>query len=180
MAAQDNLKSAAITALDATPPRRPTAGQEGGGAYLYDVVGIVGPTTNGATTGGILRAVRVPSNAIIRDIMYAQKAATTTASFDFGAYYSTGNDGTTTANSGLVIDADYFATAVNTAAVINWTSIMFEATTVDATDAVTPLWQALGLSEDPGGFIDIVAVNKATIDGAATLAVRVQYVMAAQ
>ena len=180
MAAQGNLKSAAITALDATPPRRPTAGQEGGGSVLFDVVGVVGPTTNGATTGGVLRAVRVPSNAVIRDILVAQKAATTTATFHIGAYYSTGNDGTTAANSGLVIDADYFATGFNSAAVITWTTVMFEATTVDVTDTVVPLWSALGLTEDPGGYIDITLTNTATIDGAATLAVRVQYLIAAQ
>lgn len=180
MAAQADLKSAAITALDATPPRRPTAGAEGGTTQLFDVVGIVGPTTHGATTGGVLRAVRVPSNAILRSIQLAQVAATTTASFDVGAYYSTGNDGTTAANSGAVIDADYFATAVNTAALITWTEVMFEATTVTIDKTVVPLWSALGLSSDPGGYIDIVLVNKATIDGAATLAVRVQFVIAAQ
>ena len=34
MAAQGNLKSAAITNLDLTPPVRATAGQEGGGTIV--------------------------------------------------------------------------------------------------------------------------------------------------
>lgn len=179
MPAQGNLKSTAITNLDLTPPIRPTAGKEGGNSVLYDVVGIAGPTTTAATTGGILRMVRVPSNAIIRDIMIAQQAATTTATFDCGAYYSDGNDGTTAANSGLVIDADYFATGVDTHLVITWTSVMFEATTITVVDTVKPLWQMLGLTTDPGGYIDIVLVNTATISGAATMAMRVQYCIAA-
>lgn len=180
MTTQPDLKSAAITNLDLRPSVRPTAGQEGGGSILYDIVGIAGPTTDGDTTGGVLRMVRLPSNAIVRDILIGQVAATTTASFDVGAYYSDGNDGTTAANSGLVIDADFFATAIDTHALIVWTSVMTDATTVTLANTVQPLWQALGVASDPGGYIDIVAVNKATISGAATLCMRVQYVIAAQ
>lgn len=180
MTTQPNLKSAAITNLDLTPPVRPTAGQEGGASILYDVVGKVGPTTDTYTTGGVLRAVRLPSNAVVRDIMLAQVAATTTASFDVGAYYSDGQDGTSASNSGAVIDDNFFATAVDTHALISWTSVMFEDTPVTVAGTITPLWQTLGLSSDPGGYIDICLTNKATISGAATLCVRVQYVISAQ
>src|SRR5690348_1949756 len=88
MAAQGNLKSTAITNLDANPVVRPTAGQDGGGAPLFDITGKVGPTTDGATTGGILRVVRIPSNAIIKQVLLTQVAATTTATFDVGIDYS--------------------------------------------------------------------------------------------
>lgn len=187
MAAQANLKSTAITNLDATPPVRPTAGQEGGRSVAYTVIGKAGPTTDGATTGGILRIVRVPSNAIIQSIMYAQEAATTTASFDCGLYFSDANDGTAAANQGLVSDADCFATAVDTHLTVSWTEIAFEAGTYKASDAVKPIWQLSSLvdgagnamTSDPGGFFDIVLVNKATISGAATLLLKVDYVIAA-
>src|ERR1041385_5263052 len=133
MTAQPNLKSAAITNLDATPVVRGTAGREGGSSRVFEVIGIVGPTTDGDTTGGILRAVRVPSNAIIRSIMYAQVGATTTASFDCGLYYSDSvNDGTQPLNQGIAADADCFATAVDTHATVSWTEIAFEAGTYKA------------------------------------------------
>ena len=174
MAAQGNLSSTAITNLGLTPPFRPTSGQEGGGSPLQDTVGIAPATTTGATTGGILRMVRLPSNAIVRDIYIAQEAATTTADFHVGAYYSNSTtDGTKAANVGLVLDADFFATSVDTHLLIVWTSVMFEATTVKVTDTVKPLWEVLSLTEDPGGYIDLTLTNVATISGAAILCMRV-------
>lgn len=183
MAAQANLKSAAITNLDATPPVRPSAGREGGVDRLYTVVGKAGPTTDAATTGGILRMVRIPSNACVKSIMYAQDADTTTASFDCGLYFSDAADGTSVSNQGLVSDADCFATAVDTHAVHSWTEIAFEATTYKPSDTLNPIWQLSSLVDgagnamttDPGGFFDIVLVNKATISGAATLLLKVEY-----
>lgn len=184
MAAQANLKSAAITSMDATPPVRPSAGREGGATREHVVVGIVGPTTDGATTGGVLRAVRIPSNAHVKSVMVAQAAATTTAAFDVGLYYSDStSDGTVAANQGLAADADCFATNVATNALIAWTEEAFEATTYKVTDTVNPIWQLStvrdgagnAITTDPGGFFDVCLVNTATISGAATLAVMVRY-----
>ena len=98
MTTQPNLKSAGITNLDSTPPIRNTAGHDNGLTRTMEIVGIAGPTTDGDTTGGVLRLVRVPSNAIIKRVMYAQKAATTTAAFSFGIYYSDTADGTSPGN----------------------------------------------------------------------------------
>lgn len=181
MTTQPNLKSTAITNLDATPPVRPSAGREGGVAYLYEAIGVVGPTTDGDTTGGVLRAVRVPSNACIRSVQVAQQAATTTATFDIGLYYSDANDGTTASNQGNAADADCFATNVDTHALVAWTEEAFEAGTFKVTDTVNPIWQlsSLSLTTDPGGFFDICFVNTATISGAATLAMKVQYTLPA-
>lgn len=186
MAAQANLKSAAITNLDANPIVRATAGQEGGLTQVFDVVGVVGPTTTGATTGGVLRAVRIPSNAIVRQIHVAQQAATVTASFDVGLYYSdSSTDGTAVGNVGLIVGTgsdSMFAAALDTHAATQWTDTTFGAPTkYAATDAVNPIWKAAGttLTADPGGFFDVTLTNKATISGAATLCVRVQYVLAA-
>lgn len=187
MAAQGNLKGASITSLDATPAVRPNAGREGGVAYNYVAVGIVGPTTDAATTGGILRAVRVPSNACIKSVMVAQAAATTTAAFDIGLYYSDANDGTTLANQGAAADADCFATAVDTHLLVAWTEEAFEAGTFKVTDTVNPIWQLStvrdgggnAITTDPGGFFDICFVNTATISGAATMAMKVEYTLPA-
>jgi hypothetical protein len=187
MTTQPNLKSAAITNLDANPAVRPSAGREGGVAYLYEATGIVGPTTDGDTTGGVLRAVRVPSNACIKSILVAQAAATTTAAFDIGLYWSDAADGTTISNQAAAADADCFATAVDTHALVAWTEEAFEAGTYKVTDTVNPIWQLStvrdgggnAITTDPGGFFDICFVNTATISGAATMAMRVQYTLPA-
>lgn len=177
MPAQANLKSAAITSLDATPIVAPTAGKEGGAGRANNIVGIVGPTTDGATTGGVLRAVRVKSNVKVRSIKIAQVAATTTASFDMGLYYSDSTtDGTSYVNIGDVIDADRFATGVDTHALTSWTEEAFEAGTFTVASTVKELWDAAGLSSDPGGYFDICLTNTATIADPATLAVMVEYV----
>ena len=183
MAAQANLKSTAITHWDAQPIVAPTAGADGGAGLLYEVVGIAGPTTDGATTGGILRMVRVPSNAIIRRIYVVQKAATTTASFKVGFYYSdSATDGTGFLNTGLVVHDDFFNASLDTHALTAWTDTTFLNTSgYLPTDSVLPLWNATnsGLTSDPGGKFDLTMTNTATISGAATLLMRVQFVIAA-
>lgn len=177
MAAQGNLKSSVITNLDATPIIKPSAGA-GGPGRAVTTVGIAGPTTDAATTGGILRMVRVPSNCFLYNISLCQKAATTTASFDMGLYYSDSTtDGTTPANQAAVINDQLFGTAIDTHLLINWTSNTFEAGTYTPDKALQPLWQAAGLSTDPGGFFDITLTNKATISGAATMALMATYAM---
>lgn len=184
MTAQANLKSTAITNLDAKPPVRPTAGQEGGTSVLYDVVGIAGPTTDGATTGGYLSMVRIPSNAIVRSVQLVQKAATTTANFDIDLWYSDStSDGTTALNQNTVVVAQFFGANIDTHALTVWTEKAFANTSgYLPTDTVLPIWKAANstLTSDPGGFFDIRLKNVATISGAATLLMRVQYVIAAQ
>lgn len=191
MAAQANLKSTAITNLDATPILRATAGQEGGLAPVYQITGKVGPTTNGATTGGVLRAVRIPSNAVVKKVEVVQVAGTTTATFNVGLYFSDSTtDGTTAGNQGLVSLATFFASGLDTHALTNYTDCTFNNTGTGFTpgDDLKPVWEGTGLldgagnamTQDPGGFFDVCLGNTATISGAATLLVRVTYTLAGQ
>ena len=187
MTTQPNLKSAAITNLDATPPVRPSAGREGGVAIPYVVIGKVGPTTDTDTTGGVLRACRIPSNSCVQSVQVCQVAATTTATFDIGLYYSDANDGTSVSNQGAAADADCFATNVDTHALVAWTEEAFEAGTFTAADTINPIWQLSSvrdgggnaITSDPGGFFDVCFVNTATISGAATMLMRVTYTLPA-
>ena len=77
------------------------------------------------------------------------------------------------------IDADFFASAVvmTTQSTLGWTPITFESGTYTAAKMKQPIWEAAGLSEDPGGFIDICFTNTNTIDGAPVLSCRVDYVL---
>lgn len=167
------LKTTVITNLDATPPTRATVGT-GAAGMLRSVDGTLTVTT-GKTSGSVYRMVRVPSNAKVKHVYACVDAAVTTLDVDIGLYYST-DPTTQRALQGLVIDADHFASAVDLHAIIVPTDYVFEATTNVAAKRMQPLWQAAGLSVDPGGFFDVVFVSTSTNSGAAVLAMEVQYV----
>jgi hypothetical protein len=102
--------------------------------------------------------------------------AITSAAADVGVY------DIPAVNSGAVIDVDFFASAQSIATAISHTDITHEADPADAGagygqgDVEKPLWQALGLTADPGKYYDIVATLTAAATATGTLALKVQYV----
>jgi len=184
MTVQPNLLSSAITSLNATPPVRATAGGPGGAGWLRTIFGKCAALTTGNTAGGILRMCRMPSNCYIVEIYWKVDATVTVCDCDVEAYYSNAYDGTTPTNiaaADTAIDADFFASAVDmkTQSTLGWTPITFESTTYTAAKLAQPLWQALGLTSDPGGFIDICFTNTSTTNGAPVLSCRVDFTMPA-
>ena len=136
MAAQANLESTSITNLNASPVVRRDAGKNGRGV-LWSCDDSVAALTTGATSGGILRMVRIPSNCFVKEVYWKVNATVTTASCDVGLYYSNTRDGTTAANvaaADTAIDADFFASAVvmTTQSTLGWTPITFESGTYTA------------------------------------------------
>lgn len=182
MAAQANLKAAAITSLDATPPVRTTAGK-GGVARMLVNTGSTAALTTAGTSGGILRMVRVPSNAIIKRVAWAVDASVTTFDADIGVYYSDKADGTTmsnVANANTAIDASFFANAVDMHTVqIGWTDITFKKVGAGYLPSKSnkELWDALALSSDPEGFFDICMTNTSTTSGAPVPSLLVEYAL---
>lgn len=169
------LKSAVITNLNATPPVRATTGT-GAAGMLRSVDGTLTATT-GKTTGSVYRMVRVPSNAKVKHVFACLDAAVTTFDADIGLYYSDNTqDGTQATLQGTVISAAFFASAVDLHAIITPTDYVFEATTNVAAKRLQPLWQAAGLSSDPGGFFDIALTSTSTTSGAPVVHLEAQYV----
>lgn len=165
------LKSASVTAADATPAQAITSGK-GGKARLHSINDYLTPTS-GKTSGSTYRFTRVPSNAIIKHL-YSEGGAQTQGSYDWGVYYSDGADSAVPA--GTVIDADFFASAQSFASAVAITDITNESGTYTADKRNQPLWQAVGLSTDPGGMFDIVATNTNTITTGALMGLEVQLV----
>jgi hypothetical protein len=187
MPAQPNLKSTAVTNWDATPPVRPTAGQGGGQSILYDITDKVGPTTDGDTTGGVLRLCRIPSNAIIKQVLLTQVAATTTATFDVGIDYSDDpNDIAANQHfvAGTALNDDIFAAGYDSHAspAAGWVDVTFLNSDYTPAETIQPIWKAAGtgLTSDPQCMMDIVLTNRSTISGAATVMVRVLFTIAGQ
>lgn len=171
------LKSASITNLDAVPAVRNTSGESGQG-MLRQINDFV-TTTTGKTTGSIYRIARVRSNVVVKQILLDSGAMSTSAAMDVGVYYSDDPlDPNYAANAGAVITQAFFASAVDVSSAIRATDITNESGTYTADKRNKELWDALGLSSDPGGYLDIAGTNTATITAGALFALDVRFVRA--
>lgn len=172
--AVENIKSNAVTNRDATPKVLNNSWIQGG--QLIEAVGIC-EAAAAASSASTYHFCQVPSNARISQVLLSSDDHGTTGLIDIGVYKSTLDGGT-------VVDADFFASAVDikTAALAN-SDITYEADAADAaagfglSDSEKPLWQALGLTSDPKITYDIVGtLTEASLSGG-TLVLKVRYVL---
>jgi hypothetical protein len=178
--ATETLKSTAITDLDATPPVR--LGNGAGAAYMpQSIEAYVTPTT-AVTATSLYRMIRLPSDAIVKKVEVSWTGSgLTTFTADVTVYYSDNTldmVGIGQGDSGLVNSLSgtsslfAHAEAVGGFTVGVPTDVTFlnsaAATGYNWTTYTEPLWQAAGLSSDPGGFFDIVFYTTATNSTAAT------------
>lgn len=178
-----HLKSGAITNLDTIPPLTPTTG-EGGPGYLREVSGFVTPVAADAA-GSTYQFVRIPTNAKVKSVVL-NSGAQGAGAIQIGVYYSDSTvDGTAAANQGLVVPTtgvNFFANDVSLAsAIIGLDEVMQALATSGANNPSlinTPLWQALGLTSDPGGFFDVVGTvhTTAITTGGTPVSLTVRYV----
>lgn len=163
------LKSTSITNSDASPRVPNQAGK--GSADRWKVHDDYVTTTTGKTSGSTYRFVRVSSNAIVKKVVLETEAQGSSTAMDIGVYYADTPDASN-ANNGAVIDADFFASAVDVSSAVK-SDVTNESGTYTVNKRAQPLWQAVGLSSDPGGKFDIVATNTATINTGARMALEV-------
>jgi len=167
------VKSAAITNADATPVVLNNPSVERG--VLREMVGSA-ELTSSASIASILRLARVPSNARISRILLSCDAITSAAG-DVGVYYPQ----TIAGVAGAVIDVDFFASAQSLAAALVHTDVTHEADPADAgvgyghADVAKPLWEALQMTADPGGYFDIAVTLTAAATAAGTVALKAQF-----
>jgi len=163
-----NLKSTPITNADATPVVINNASVAGG------VLRVTAATIENSASdniGSTYRMVRVPSVARIHRVIYAADATGATGQVDIGVYQ-------TVANGGAVVDADHFASALDPGGgAIAPTDVTHESGVFGIEDATQPLWQALGLTADPGRDYDIVLTAVEAIANVATHTLKVEYVV---
>ncbi len=161
------LKSTPITNADASPKVANNPGVTDG--MLRRAVGTVENLAADAV-GSTYRMVRVPSNAHIHRVEYAADAAGATGQYNVGVYQ-------TAANGGAVVDADFFASALDPgAAAIARTDITHESAVYGLEDVEKALWSALGLSADPGIDYDIVFTVSEIVADVGTQTLWVEYV----
>jgi hypothetical protein len=172
------LKSAPITNLDAIPVVPQTTG-EGGPGFAKNVFGFVTAVAADAA-GSTYRLVRVPSNAKVSSLIFESEAQGA-GKVQLGVYYSDSTvDGTAQANLGAVIDAKFFSDDIDcTSAVLPGEKVFNTGGSNTQDKRNQPLWQAAGLTSDPGGYFDVVATvhTTAVTTGTGKLGARVSYVV---
>lgn len=159
-----NRKAGDITNMDATPPVRVNSVTHGGRKRSY--IGTITPATDDSATS-VGRVVRVPSNCRVAALRGRAADFTTAGVTDIGVYYAVGH---ADFPDGDVIDADFFASlydwsASSGAGAGEGTDLINESTTYTQAKRIMPLWQALGLSVDPGGEFDIAYTITTAFNG---------------
>jgi hypothetical protein len=175
--AVSHVKATGITNADASPAVANTAGEVGGTAPLKvvssgSVVAIAADSID--TT---YQFCRVPSNAKVQAIFFESQAQAAGA-MDIGVYYATDGIGgrPTALLAAAAIDQDFFASAVSVAALSQPTNVVNESGVNTPAKRVQPLWQAVGLTSDPGGNFDIVGtVTTAITTGTGQMGMTVMY-----
>ena len=177
--AVETLKSTSITSLDTVPVSALTAGMGGAGAVME--CGDYVTVSASASTTSTYKLARVPTNAKVKAVVFESEAQGA-GKFDLSVYYSSSTvDGTAPAVQGIIVPttgAAFFASAIDCASLVVPTNVINESTSNTLAKRNQPLWQALGLTSDPGGFFDIVAVcvTTAVTTGTGKMGVRVQYI----
>ena len=140
---------------------------------LLEAVGLITPATDDSATS-IGRLVRVPSNSRVSQILVTAADFTTAGVADIGVY-RVAEDG------GAVVDADFFASAFDfaagTGAGVDLATLINESTTNTPAKQEQPLWQALGLTADPGVDYDIAYTITTAFNGGQPILMKVRYVM---
>lgn len=174
--AVDHVKSTFVTNLDAVPVVPNTAG-EGGPAPLKSVDGYATAVAS-SSVGATYQLCRVPSNSKIKSIVFESEAQTA-GKFDLGVFYATDGVGGKPASLlvAAAISAALFGSAIDCAAAVTPTDVTNESGTYTLDKRTMPLWQAAGLSADPGGNFDIVAsvITTAVTTGTGKFGIRVSY-----
>ena len=150
------LKSVPITNRDATPRVINDGRLERGTSKS-----VTGWVTTGAadSIASIYTLLSLPSTAIVQQL-YLTNGAVTSAAANIGVYRPTNLDGT----AGAVVSVSLFAAAVSLAAAATNTDVTNQSTNYTIAKQDQPLWQAAGLTADPGGTLDI----SVTLTAAAT------------
>lgn len=170
-------KCTQITNLNTTPQGTSTAGK--GGPYRIKKIGGVCTTGASDDTASRYRLARVRSTAVVKSLKI-RHAALGGGTIHFGLRYPDDARylGVGQTADGAV-DVDFFKASYDpTSAVV----VLLDVTSGNVLAGAglakldQPLWQAAGLSADPGGYIDIVGTVATTITNAGAIYAETEYV----
>ena len=157
------LKSTSITNLDADPIVQSRA-VKGALGVLRMVNGHLTVSASMAA-GSTYKLVRVPSNAVVKQVLFESEAQGA-GKFNLSVYYSDSTtDGTQPSKQGVIVPTtgdQFFASDIDCASAVTLGDKTNESGNYTLDKRNKELWDALGLTSDPGGYFDIVAVVHTT------------------
>lgn len=171
-----NTKSTTITNRDAVPAVI-NDGRLERGTHKSAVGSVAVGAADSATS--FYPLVAVPSTAMVRAVLATAPAGMTTLAGNVGVFKNTKASGASTTGVAAFTGSDtIFAAATSFASALNRSDVTNANSNAYGTDKrEQPLWQAIGLSADPGGTFDIgVVVTTANTGAAGRLGLEVQYV----
>lgn len=174
------LKSPTITDLDASPVVRNSAGKKAPGVLQW--IGGYVTVSASMAAGSTYRLARVPSNAVVKQLLFESEAQGA-GKFNLSVYYSDSpTDGTQPSLQGVIVPTtgdQFFASDIDCASAVVQGDKTNESGNYTLAKRDQPLWQALALTSDPGGYLDIVAVVHTTdvTTGTGKLGVGVLYIV---
>jgi translation initiation factor IF-1 len=159
-----NVKSQIITDLDATPVVKTNPIEIGG--RVRAAFGVAAFAASDATS--VARISRIPSRARVTRVEVQTDDLGTGGTIDVGL-----ND----INGGAVVDADFFASALDTdTAAVARTDRTYESGVVTIANTGKRVWEQLGLTADPAKEYDVTVLrNTATATG--NVAIWLEYVL---
>lgn len=162
-----NLLSTQLTNRDATPVvlNNPL----NTGSRLSNSKGLI-TTGTADSIASIYRMCTVPTGACIESLLLSCAAIATAPAGDIGVYR-------TTADGSAVVSVAFFASAQLFSSALYNTEILNESTTNTPAKQLQPLWQALGVATDPGGFYDICITLTVATTAAGDIALKAIYSM---
>jgi hypothetical protein len=158
------VSSAPVANADAKPIVRNSAKVAEG-----EILGSVGSVAlaNGDSIGSVYRMVRIKSGCRINSLQLVCDAITSGAA-DIGLYQ-------TAARGGAVVDADFFTPAQTIATATQGIQVA-HGNILKAGSITLRLWEALGLSSDPGIDYDVALTLTAATTAGGNAALKCDYV----
>ncbi|MDZ4253537.1 MAG: hypothetical protein U1A72_13300 [Sulfuritalea sp.] len=161
-----NTKSTIVTNADADPKKFNAKLIAGG--VLKEAVGTV-EVAAADDDDSVYRFCRVHSSWRPSQLQIASDAITGGTDFDIGLHDIAAT------NSGAVVDADLFASAVDLSSASALTDRLYEATATNISKIEKAIWELLALASDPGKFYDLTATGNTVGTAAGTIAVALRY-----
>lgn len=160
-----NVKSDVLTDIDAVPSVKVNASRKGGPVKVD-----IGSATFAASDAtSVARVLRVRSDVRMTALRLGSADLGTGGTVDIGVHQ-------TEANGGAVVDADFFASAVDTdTAALKLTDVLNESGVVTLANYGKRLWEQLGLSADPNLEYDIT-ITRNTAAGTGIVMLVAEYV----
>lgn len=125
--------------------------------------------TNGDSATSKYILASVPTTALVRKLLFSCANLGASSAVNVGVYRNT-KDG------GAAVSASLFASAQATSAALSNSDVTNQSGSYTLDKQEQPLWQAAGLTSDPGGTLDIVATVSVAIAATGLIGAVTEYV----